>query len=172
MKQLKQLQRNGIGAHDLHNKVQFALPAELRSLVRSRSRVTCSSIGSCVLKVVSAKYRPIVSADISTDMSVDTRSIRNRYSVDTLAAHRSSVGRVSVDGSVDTRPRCMSVDSASTVGRYFTDTSPILYRYFTEVSVTFWVLWALRTIPFCESTKNKTVIIYFQITVTEHIYKL
>ena len=76
--------------------------------------------GSCVLKVVSVKYRLILSADISTDMSVDTRLILGRY-----------IGRVSVDGSVDTRPRCMSVDrvdSSSTVGRYFTDTSPILYR--------------------------------------------
>ena len=96
-----------------------------------------SFLGSCVLKVVSAKYQPIVSVDMSTDTRPTRRPILDRYSVDTRSIHRPRIGRVSVDGSVDTRPRCMSVDrvdSSSTVGWYFTDTLLILHRYFTDSS--------------------------------------
>ena len=42
--------------------------------------------GSCVLKVVSAKYRPILSTDISVDISVDAGSM----------VYRSTVGGISV----------------------------------------------------------------------------
>ena len=134
MKQLKQLQRNGIGAHDLHNKVQFALPAELRSLVRSRSRVTCSSIGSCVLKVVSAKYRPIVSADISTDMAVDTRSILGRVSVEYRSSvdrhYRPILGRVSTEcrSTIDRHIGRYSVDGISVNCRWHIGQLSVVYR--------------------------------------------
>ena len=40
-------------------------------------------------KGVSAKYRPI----LSTDMSVATRSLLGRYSVDTRSIHRLSIDR-------------------------------------------------------------------------------
>ena len=58
-----------------------------------------SEIGSCVLKVVSAKYRPILSTDVSTDSLVDTRSILGQYSM-----YRPSIDLVSVECRSTYRP--------------------------------------------------------------------
>ena len=76
----------------------------------------CKVDGSCVLKVVSAKYRPILSADISTDMSVDTWPSIDRH-------YRPSVGRVSTDISVD-----ISVDGISVNCRWHIGQLSVVYR--------------------------------------------
>ena len=92
--------------------------------------------------------RPISIGRYSGRQSVDTRSKVGRYSVETRSIQRSIVGRQSVE--TRTIVRRHSIETRSIVfpdvsrpiqlfvHRYFTNTSPIVRRYFTDVSVSNW----------------------------------
>ena len=105
----------------------------------------------------------MVSTDLSIDIvgrdSVETRSIAGRYSVET----RSRLGRQSVDSrtivgrySVETQSTFVPTVSRpiffhryfTDISPHFTDTSPIIGRYLTDVLVSNWSTlggWSLDT---------------------------
>ena len=74
--------------------------------------ILLKNYGSCVLKVVPAKYRRILSADMSTDMSIDARLILGRL-----------IGRGSIEcwSSVDRHIGCvlLSIGGLSVNNSYF-----------------------------------------------------